>query len=178
MALILNIDTSSDTASICVAKDGVSVAFIGNAEQRDHAAWIHPAIEQLLQQVSCTLNDLKAVAVTEGPGSYTGLRVSMSSAKGLCYTLKIPFITENTLRVMALSMQQGIPVEEKDEENVLLCPMLDARRMEVFTALFNSTLDEVVQSTALILDSQTFSEYLSNHNILFQEAAPINLGSC
>ncbi len=83
MSLILNIDTSSENASICIARDGVSIALLENPEQKNHAAWLHPAIEKLLQQVECTVHDLKAVAVTAGPGSYTGLRVGMSTAKGL-----------------------------------------------------------------------------------------------
>src|SRR5687768_16657946 len=107
MALILNIDTSTEKASICIAYNSESISFLENHEQKDHASWIHPSIDKLLQQADCTFHDLKAIAVTAGPGSYTGLRVAMSTAKGICYALNIPLITENTLRVMALASKQA-----------------------------------------------------------------------
>jgi tRNA threonylcarbamoyladenosine biosynthesis protein TsaB len=166
MSLILNIDTSTENASICLARDGHSISALENADQKDHASWIHPAIESLLHQTRCTVHDLEAVAVTAGPGSYTGLRVAMATAKGLCYALKIPLITENTLRVMALAAKQSI--EEKIKtENILFCPMIDARRMEVFTALFNPELEELFKSSALVLQHDLFSQYLSTNKIVF-----------
>ena len=121
MSLILNIDTSTENASICIARDGDSISALENADQKDHASWIHPAIESLLHQARCTIHDLKAVAVTAGPGSYTGLRVAMATAKGLCYALNIPLITENTLRVMALAVKQSLK-EGMQTENILFCP--------------------------------------------------------
>ena len=142
MALILNIDTSTEKASICIASNGVSTALLENAQQKEHAGWIHPAIEELLEQTKYTLHDLEAIAVTAGPGSYTGLRVGMATAKGLCYALNIPLITENTLRAMALASRQAYD-GKINLENILFCPMIDARRMEVFTALFNPALEEV-----------------------------------
>lgn len=166
MPLILNIDTATENAGICIALDGVSIALLENGEQKDHAAWIHPAIEKLLKQVNCTVHDLKAVAVTAGPGSYTGLRVGMSTAKGLCYALNIPLITENTLRVMALASQQ-MYVASDDHQKLLFCPMIDARRSEVFTALFDPALEEWMKSKALILSHDAFSQYFSNYVIVF-----------
>ena len=165
MSLILNIDTASGNASICIARDGLSVGVVENGEQKDHASWIHPAIEKLLGNAGYTIRDINAVAVTSGPGSYTGLRVGMSTAKGLCYALNIPLITENTLRVMALAMKQSVKAELN--ERILFCPMIDARRMEVFTALFNTTLDEVVPSCALVLHRDIFAENLSESRIIF-----------
>jgi tRNA threonylcarbamoyladenosine biosynthesis protein TsaB len=166
MSLILNIDTSTENASICIARDGNSISASENAEQKDHASWIHPAIESLLHQARCTVRDLKAIAVIAGPGSYTGLRVAMATAKGLCYALKIPLITENTLRVMAVAAKQSLEAEIK-AENILLCPMIDARRMEVFTALFNPDLEELIESSALVLQHDLFSKYLSTSKIVF-----------
>jgi tRNA threonylcarbamoyladenosine biosynthesis protein TsaB len=166
MALILNIDSSSENASICIARDGASIAIVENAEQKNHASWMHPAIGKLLQQVECTVHDLDAVAVTAGPGSYTGLRVSMSTAKGLCYALNIPFITENTLRVMALAARLSVS-DLMEKRNVLFSPMIDARRMEVFTALFDTDLQEVVKSFALELSNESFSDHLDKYEILF-----------
>lgn len=166
MSLILNIDTATENASICIAHDGVSIALLENAEQKDHAAWIHPAIEKLLEDAKYMVQDLEAVAVTAGPGSYTGLRVGMSSAKGLCYALNIPLITENTLRVMALATRQMMNTRS-GKQNILFGPMIDARRMEVFAALFNQELEEVMQSGALILNNDTFSEHLAKFEIIF-----------
>ena len=166
MSLILNIDTSTEKASICVAQEGRALVLLENHQQRDHASWIHPAIQQLLEQANCTFYDLKAIAVTAGPGSYTGLRVAMATAKGLCYTLNIPLITENTLRVMALATMQAND-HKPQSEKILFCPMIDARRMEVFTSLFKPDLQEEMPSTALVLGEDTFSEYLSSHRIIF-----------
>src|ERR1700759_1183858 len=101
MALILNIDTAMETASISLSKEGVSLALSENAAQKEHASWLHPAIEKMMQETGYGMHDLQAIAVTSGPGSYTGLRVGMAAAKGFCYALGIPLITENTLRAMA-----------------------------------------------------------------------------
>ena len=165
MSLILNIDTSTENASLCVAQDGTSIAAMSNPEQKDHAAWIHTAIKKLLQQANLSLHDLNAVAVTAGPGSYTGLRVGMSTAKGLCYALEVPMITENTLRVMALASRQE--VKDSDKKNFLHCPMIDARRMEVFTALFNDALDEIIKSAALVLTDDLFHKQLDSQTLIF-----------
>ena len=151
---------------MCLARDGACIALMENANQKDHAAWMHPAIQQLLDQAKYTVHDLNAVAVTAGPGSYTGLRVGMASAKGLCFALKIPLITENTLRVIALAARQSLN-DGIDKQHILLCPMIDARRMEVFTALFNPELQEVVKSCAIELHSNTFSSYLDTHKVFF-----------
>ena len=118
------------------------------------------------RKISFHFDELKAVAVTAGPGSYTGLRVAMSTAKGLCYALNIPLITENTLRVMALASAQG-PDGTAGNENILYCPMIDARRIEVFTALFDLHLEEIITSAALILEEQLFSDHLDAKRIIF-----------
>ena len=91
MSLILNIDTATDTASVCLARNGNAVQFAENKDQRDHAAWLHEAIQELMQKEKMNFSDLDAVAVSIGPGSYTGLRVGLSAAKGFCYTLNIPY---------------------------------------------------------------------------------------
>lgn len=166
MALILNIDTASEKASMCIAQNDGCIALLESNAQKDHAAWMHPAIERLLLQAQCTVHDVKAVAVTAGPGSYTGLRVGMAAAKGLCFALNIPLIVENTLRVMALASRQAVN-ETINKQDILFCPMIDARRMEVFTALFNSDLQEVVKSSALELSSDTLSDYINKFEIYF-----------
>src|SRR5882757_5390176 len=100
MALILNIDTSTERAGICLSEDGRLLASAQNNEQKDHASWLHPAVEKLLRETGYRMQDLRAIGVTAGPGSYTGLRVGMAAAKGFCYAMGIPMITENSLKVM------------------------------------------------------------------------------
>src|ERR1700751_4291526 len=103
MGLILSIDTGTEEAGICLARNEHTLGLLRNNEQKDHAAWLHVAIKQLMENTGIGLQDLNAVACSAGPGSYTGLRVGMAAAKGLCYTLKIPLITENSLKIMALA---------------------------------------------------------------------------
>lgn len=166
MSLILNIDTATEKASICIASGTQVIASLENEHQKDHALWIHSAIRQILEESQNTLHDLQAVAVTAGPGSYTGLRVGLATAKGICYALNLPLITENTLRVMALALQQ-IYREKDVVAGRLFGPMIDARRMEVFAALFTMDLREEMPSTALVVDKDTFADYLSLHEIVF-----------
>jgi tRNA threonylcarbamoyladenosine biosynthesis protein TsaB len=125
VALILNIDTATEKAGVCLASKGKSLAIIENTVQKEQASWLHPAVEETLQITGYRLRDLQAVAVTGGPGSYTGLRVGMAAAKGFCYALGIPLIAEDTLKVMAFAGHEQLPGSD------LLCPMIDARRMEV-----------------------------------------------
>ena len=174
MALLLNIDTATGNASICISKDGKPLRTMVNNQQRDHAAWIQPAIEQILQETQNTAKDLQGIAVTAGPGSYTGLRVGMATAKGLCFALNIPLITENTLLVMAYAATlQSFPNGEEYsikaglKNATILCPMIDARRMEVFTALYDLELNIVQKPAALILDADSFNKELENNSILF-----------
>jgi tRNA threonylcarbamoyladenosine biosynthesis protein TsaB len=159
MALILNIDTAVETASVCLAKDGVVLAFAENLGLKDHAAWLHPAIKNVFEKVSLHLQQTDTVAVTEGPGSYTGLRIGMASAKGICYALNKPLITLNTLMVMA----RAAAGEEAD----LLCPMIDARRMEVFAALYTKNLEPVIAPVALMLHEKNFEAEMKSNRICF-----------
>jgi tRNA threonylcarbamoyladenosine biosynthesis protein TsaB len=163
MSLVLNIDTATATALVCLAKDGKPVQSLANAAQKDHASFLQVAIQQLVNDTGIALKDIDAVAVTAGPGSYTGLRVGMASAKGLCYALDKPLITLSTLAVLAVSALQQL----KDVENCLFCPMIDARRMEVFTAGYNAALNLVLQPCAMILDERSFSEQLEKGRLVF-----------
>jgi tRNA threonylcarbamoyladenosine biosynthesis protein TsaB len=161
MAMILNIDTATEEAGICLAANGEVVAMAVNPDQRDHAAWLHIAVEKMMHDAVVRMKDLEAVAVTAGPGSYTGLRVGMAAAKGFCYALNIPLITENKLKVMAMAARDLVSSE------TLLCPMIDARRMEVFTAVYKSDLEEVVPTAAVIIDEHSFSSILASHEVSF-----------
>jgi tRNA threonylcarbamoyladenosine biosynthesis protein TsaB len=166
MALILNIDTATDTASICLAKDGEVLLLLKNDQQKDHAAWLHVAIQKMMQQSKLELSDLDAIAVTIGPGSYTGLRVGLASAKGICYALNKPLITLNTLLVMA-NAAADVLKHSFGENTDLLCPMIDARRMEVFTAIYNFNLETIKEPAALIVDENSFEDLLKSGCIYF-----------
>jgi tRNA threonylcarbamoyladenosine biosynthesis protein TsaB len=147
---------------VSIAKDGQVLKQSGNASQKDHAAFLQPAIQLLMRDTGIALKDIDAVAVTGGPGSYTGLRVGMASAKGFCYALQKPLIVLNTLEVLALSA-----IFTKTDDRYLLCPMIDARRMEVFTAVYDTALNPIVQPLALILDQSAFREQLEGNPVLF-----------
>jgi tRNA threonylcarbamoyladenosine biosynthesis protein TsaB len=161
MALILNIDTSTEKAGICLSLEGRPLGLAQNEEQRDHASWLHPAVERLLKETGYRAKDLQAIAVTAGPGSYTGLRVGMAAAKGFCYALDIPLITENTLKVMAFGAREQFPGTD------LFCPMIDARRMEVFTTVYQNDLVPIMPTVAMIIDENSFADYLSERSMSF-----------
>ncbi|WP_276480659.1 tRNA (adenosine(37)-N6)-threonylcarbamoyltransferase complex dimerization subunit type 1 TsaB [Paraflavitalea pollutisoli] len=170
MGLIINIDTATENASVCLAKDGKLVANKVNRDQRDHASWIQPAIAQLMEETGYAMNQLEAVAVTAGPGSYTGLRVGLATAKGLCYALNIPLITESTLKVIAYATRTAMQLstaQPTDELPIFLCPMIDARRMEVFTGVYSQDLEEVVPGGAVILEESSFNKELENNHLIF-----------
>jgi tRNA threonylcarbamoyladenosine biosynthesis protein TsaB len=159
MAILLNIDTAVETASVCVSNDSDVIAVAVNENQKDHAAWLHIAIRKILQQAGLSVNDLEGIAVSIGPGSYTGLRIGLSAAKGLCYALSIPLISIDTLKIMAHAVNK--------EAAELFCPVIDARRMEVFTAVYDKFLNEIIKPRALVIDKNSFSELLTSHKIVF-----------
>jgi tRNA threonylcarbamoyladenosine biosynthesis protein TsaB len=159
MAYILNIDTAITNASVCLSKDDELVNIAVNENLKDHAAWLQPAIKKLIDAAGIQLKDLDAVAVSNGPGSYTGLRIGLSTAKGLCYALNIPLIAIGTLDMMAAAAENN--------STDLLCPMIDARRMEVFTAVYKKNREILIPPCAMILDEHSFSDLLRNNTILF-----------
>ncbi len=162
MSLILNIDTALDTASVCLAKNNELLHMAVNENQKDHAMWLHTAVAGVLQKTGHTINELKAVAVSIGPGSYTGLRVGLASAKGLCYALNIPLIAVSTLKMIAFATKNDGVTHEN-----MICPMIDARRMEVFTAIYDINLVEIRAEQAMIIDENSFSAMLESNRILF-----------
>lgn len=159
MSYILNIDTAEKRASVCLAEDGNTLSMLYNEQQNDHAAWLHPAVQTLLAEKGISAKDLAAVAVSIGPGSYTGLRVSLSAAKGLCYALSIPLIAVSTLEINAFAV-----LEEAED---LICPMIDARRMEVFTGVYDTHLKEIKAPHALILENESLSAFINDNKVLF-----------
>lgn len=161
MALLLNLDTSLETAGIYLAADGRILAAAVNESQNDHASWIHQAIQEMMSASSVRPADLEAVAVTAGPGSYTGLRVGMATAKGLCFALEIPLITLNTLTVLAAGLYEQWSNPE------WACPMIDARRMEVFTAVYDPGLKQIQPPAAIVLEANSFTDILNRNKVIF-----------
>ncbi len=166
MGLILHIDTAVDTASVALARDGQLLDAGIHDIRNDHAAWLHEATRQLLIRTGNQPASLDAVAVSIGPGSYTGLRIGLAAAKGFCYALQIPLITIGTLEIMAGAMLARLQ-EEQPVTDVLLCPMIDARRMEAYIALYDHRLAAVVEPSAVIADETFFLPWLEKYRIFF-----------
>ncbi len=164
MGLILNIDTATQHATVSIADNGKIIQSLTHPYQKDHAAFIHTAIQQLLISSNTSLNDIEAIAVVNGPGSYTGIRVGMASAKGLCFALKKPLITVSTLLLLAQSaLEAGVDL------GYLICPLLHARQAEVYGALYDNTLQEIIAPTVINLTHQESLEpfYSQFKDILF-----------
>ncbi len=159
---ILNIHTATETAIVNLSAGPRTLHTIINADTKQHAAFLHPAIDDILKKGGIGIKNLNAIGITSGPGSYTGMRVGLAAAKGLCYALNIPLITYNSLELIALST-----IDFLKDNNALYCPMIDARRMEVYTALYRFNMDEVAPPSAKILDENSFSEYSNTAKIIF-----------
>lgn len=164
MALILCIETGTDICSVGIVRDGELVALRESDEGRDHAAKIAVFTSELLAENGIRSDELDAVAIGKGPGSYTGLRIGVSFAKGLCYGLGIPLIAINSLeslaRVAIEDHEAGI-VDVEGWDEAVLCPMVDARRMEVYVQLFDTMAKPLNEVAAEIVDEQSFSAYRS-----------------
>lgn len=148
MALILNIDTSSSICSVSLAKDGENIKGYESANPMDHSSSLAPFVDKCLSYLREKNLALEAVSVSDGPGSYTGLRIGLSLAKGVAFALDIPLITISTLKVMAT---RAIFTFENFMGDELIIPMIDARRMEVYTAVYDSALNELMKQKAVIL---------------------------
>ena len=164
MALLLHIETSDKICSAALSENEKLIAYKEGSGERAHAAMLTVIINELLQEKAIQPAMLDAVSVSKGPGSYTGLRIGVSTAKGLCYALGKPLIAVNTLFAMASGMLEA---SEGIGEGTLLCPMIDARRMEVYNAVYDSKLHEILHTRATIIDENTFSDLLEKHKIVF-----------
>ena len=159
MALILNLETATKNCSVSISENGKTIAVEEiNTGGYSHAELLHPFIEDVLKETNKSLSDLDAVAVSKGPGSYTGLRIGVSAAKGICFGNEIPLISIPTLESMAMS-QKG--------RNGIFVSMLDARRMEVYACIYNSEVKEIRKTEAEIIDENSYSEYLEKDEVLF-----------
>ncbi|HRZ32371.1 MAG TPA: tRNA (adenosine(37)-N6)-threonylcarbamoyltransferase complex dimerization subunit type 1 TsaB [Flavobacterium sp.] len=150
MAYILNIETSTKNCSVALAKNGEIVLCKEIAEIGfSHAEKLHVFLEELLKETELSFKDINAIAVSQGPGSYTGLRIGVSAAKGLCYALDIPLIAVDTMQILA----NQVTVEEG-----IIIPMIDARRMEVFSAIFDKNHLKIRETKAEVLEEHSFAE--------------------
>ncbi|MDP4239268.1 MAG: tRNA (adenosine(37)-N6)-threonylcarbamoyltransferase complex dimerization subunit type 1 TsaB [Bacteroidota bacterium] len=161
--IILHIETSTNVCSVALSKDSNCLFFKSNAEGMNHAALLSLFIAEALEVMKSAGNKLDAVAVSSGPGSYTGLRIGVSTAKGLCYGYGIPLIAVSTLEVLTVQALQLT----QDAENALFCPMIDARRMEVYSAFYNAKGVIQREISADIITSGSYAEILANQPVYF-----------
>ena len=158
MAVILNIETSTNVCSVAVTAEGMVLTHYEDFKGQNHASLLSGYIKACLDYLREKEMTLDAVAVSIGPGSYTGLRIGLSEAKGLAYALNIPLIGIDTLQIMAVSVMFKHDVDSES----LFVPMIDARRMEVYTAVYDMALEARLAPTPLILDETSYSEWLDN----------------
>lgn len=163
MSCILNIETATPVCSVAVSNDGKLIFGKEELNGPSHATLLGVFVAEALAFVREQQIRLDAVAVSCGPGSYTGLRIGVSEAKGLCYGLSVPLIAIETPLIMA----EGVLKNKHIPDDTLLCPMIDARRMEVYAALYDNQLNKVRDISADIVDEQTYREYLGKNKILF-----------
>ncbi|MBO5806168.1 MAG: tRNA (adenosine(37)-N6)-threonylcarbamoyltransferase complex dimerization subunit type 1 TsaB [Tidjanibacter sp.] len=177
MSLILCIETGTDICSVALARDGQMIALRESDLGKDHARKVGVFTEELLREHNISPDELDAVAVGKGPGSYTGLRIGVSFAKGMCYALGIPLVAIDSLRSLAACLVEEVEagILDIDEwERVALCPMIDARRMEVYAELFDTSLNPLGEVVAEVVTDKSFSEVLLDNRklVIFGNGAP------
>lgn len=164
MSCILSIETSTDVCSVAVSQDGTCIFEKEDSSGPNHAVKLGVFVDEALSFIDSHLIPLDAVAVSCGPGSYTGLRIGVSMAKGICYGRSVKLLSVPTLHLLCVPI---LLREQIQEENVLLCPMLDARRMEVYAQLFDRALNEVRPIQADVVDADTYKSYLDERPVYF-----------
>ena len=172
MALILSIETGTDICSVALANDGELMALRESDEGRDHAKKVALFVDELLRETGVQPSDLDAIAVGKGPGSYTGLRIGVSFAKGMCYALDIPLIAIGSLDALTEVAREDydagiLDIEEEEWDKAKLCPLVDARRMEVYAAIYDRALRVVRPTAADVVDEASYREFLDEHPVYF-----------
>jgi tRNA threonylcarbamoyladenosine biosynthesis protein TsaB len=169
MALILSIETATNICSIALSKDGMLLAEENSSVKNSHSVVITMQIKDILAGTGKDFHAIDAIAVGEGPGSYTGLRIGVATAKGLCYALGKPLIAVSTLRAISSGMRAAIRKVHLPTAGipVLFCPMIDARRMEVYCAIYNHEGKEIQQTSAEIITADSFSGYAEKNMLVF-----------
>lgn len=163
MSVILHIETSTNVCSVALSKDGVCMAEKVNMDGPSHARVLSVYVQEMLDKAKAESMKINAVSVSCGPGSYTGLRIGVSTVKGLCYGLEVPLIAIETLKIMASCIKEIHNIED----DTLLCPMIDARRMEVYTSFFDKDLNKIRKTSADVVDGESYKDLLNEHKILF-----------
>ena len=185
--MILCLETSTAVCSVALVENGNVVALRESLDGQNHAEKITLFIDEVMKEAGIAYKDLDAVATSMGPGSYTGLRIGVSTAKGLCYAMEKPLIAIDTLAAMAYGFEDNkttrqqdnkttswsqLPIANSQQPTAILCPMIDARRMEVYTAFFNEKLERTSETEALVIDENSFMELKqNNHLYLFGDGA-------
>jgi tRNA threonylcarbamoyladenosine biosynthesis protein TsaB len=168
--LILHIETATDVCSVAISEGDRKLSQVESGHERSHARLLNPYIREALRQAGRDFSSLEAVAVSKGPGSYTGLRIGVSTAKGIAYALDIPLLSCGTLENMAHGAVNHPsltgPLNETGGQ-LLLCPMLDARRMEVYSCFYTGTLEVHREVAADILTAASYGDLLKKHHIYF-----------
>jgi len=160
---LLHLETATEICSVALSKGNEIIASVCLEKGNSHTEHLFPFIEQVLAESHCKISELNGVVLSIGPGSYTGLRIGASAAKGICYALNIPLIGISTLQ----SIVFGAISKQKEEQKVLYCPLIDARRMEVFTALFDENGTTITEVEAQIVDEHFLASELEKHIIYF-----------
>lgn len=164
MAVILCLETATTNCSVALSIDGKVHAIRElNTEKYSHAEKLHVFIEELLEETDIKKQDLQAIAISKGPGSYTGLRIGVSAAKGLSYALNIPLISVPTLQ----SLASQVTPELIEESDYYIIPLIDARRMEVYSAVYDSNFNEIRETHAEIVDENSFKTFLDKKKVVF-----------
>jgi tRNA threonylcarbamoyladenosine biosynthesis protein TsaB len=161
LALILNIETSTTVCSVSVSNKGELISFKEINNGYTHAENLHVFMEEVLKEASLTLSQLNAIAISKGPGSYTGLRIGVSAAKGLAFSLNIPLIAIDTLEIMTNAASSA------EHGQAFYCPLIDARRMEVYTAIYDNNLVQLKNTEALIVDEESVKQFSEYNKIYF-----------
>ena len=173
--MILCLETSTAVCSVALVENGKVIALRESLDGQNHAEKITIFIDEVMKEANVSYRDLDAVATSMGPGSYTGLRIGVSTAKGLCYAMEKPLIAVDTLAAMAYGFKDYKTTRLQDyklESTDILCPMIDARRMEVYSAFFNEQLERISETNAIIIDENSFMEMKqNNHLYLFGDGA-------
>lgn len=165
MSLILNIETATEVCSVSISKNGQVIALKENFEGQSHAKFLTVFIDGLLKENQLKIKNFDAIAVSMGPGSYTGLRIGVSTAKGLAYAADLPLIAVSTLQSIAISVTQE--PNKIIERTAWICPMIDARRMEVYTAFFDTLNVQKREISADIINENSYLEILKDRQVVF-----------
>ena len=165
MALLLAVETTTKNCSVALFENSNLIKLKEqNSDEYSHAEQLTLFIEEVVEKSNITLKEIDGISLSKGPGSYTGLRIGTSTAKGLCYSLDIPLISVSTLKAMAFGMS-------KKKDYKLYCPMIDARRMEVFASIYDQSNNEVREIRADIVDGHTYADFLEDKVVFFGDGA-------